>query len=551
MPTPAPVKPAKSAKGKKNEVAPQAPKEIQYPELEAYLCTGDEAITVEKAKELLGWQEVESGPYLFVDREGKKILCTNNSKNRPFSMTNCESLVQEILMRRWRFNHEPIILGKYGQVLNGQHQLVGLCLAEQDRVGSQKHYWAEKWDGPVVLEKLIGVGLEETDDVVNTMDTAKPRSLSDVIFRSEYFAHLSNEKRSEASRMLDHAIRFLWQRTGAKNDPFAGIRTHSESLDFIARHPRLLKAVSHIQKENKDKSLRKHIGLGYCSAMMYLMGCGKSDEIDYRDSEGTASEAKLDWSYWTKAQQFWTEFSRASQKPAEDLPFKPLCYVLAHLHDADTGARVSRHEVIACVAKAWHLFKDGEALTITDVRPEYRTDQEGVGHLVNVPDFGGIDIPVKGEEEPDPTPEEVTEGKKQARTRKAADKGEEQPPEDETPEQERARRKRIEDQKAKLLEDRAKRKGDTNPAPTLTPKEIKAKKAAEKKALEAEIKAKAKLNGGKPKSRKDIQAENTEKARQADAEARQAIEEDEDQEPEWFEEEFEDAFDNAGDEDEE
>src|SRR4051812_41844594 len=127
-------------------------REIKYPTFAVDECYGDSAITVEQAKILLGWTEdaAEAAEWgarepLFKDRFGKEIYCYNNIINRPIYWSTVEKLVQDHLLRQWEFNGEPIIIGKTGLILNGQHSLIALIMAEQDRVGgfkgSQERHW--------------------------------------------------------------------------------------------------------------------------------------------------------------------------------------------------------------------------------------------------------------------------------------------------------------------------------------------------------------------------------------------------------------------------
>src|SRR5262245_23709034 len=112
---------------------------ILYPEVTVRMCLGENPLTVEQARQLLGWEEetagVQFGPRHLVEVSrlvGRKIRCSNNINNRPIYKSDIESLQQEILRKRWRLNGETIIIGQSGLVLNGQHTLLGLILAEME-----------------------------------------------------------------------------------------------------------------------------------------------------------------------------------------------------------------------------------------------------------------------------------------------------------------------------------------------------------------------------------------------------------------------------------
>jgi len=225
-------------------------KEVVHPEVKIQLCKDDEALTAEQAKELLGWQE-EAGKqkfgkhYLLQDLSGGKIRCTKNVINRPLYPNKYESLQQEILHRRWRFNGEPIIVGKSDLLLNGQHQCVALILANQEWERDREK-WASFWPTPPTIDKVVIYGVEEDDETANTMDTCKARSLDDVIYRCQYFGLLEQGQCIALSRILSHAVRLLWDRTGQRLDAYAPEMNHSEAIDLINRHPRLIKAAKHI-----------------------------------------------------------------------------------------------------------------------------------------------------------------------------------------------------------------------------------------------------------------------------------------------------------------
>src|SRR5262245_37690440 len=149
----------------KKEKAGAVGRPIRHEKLSVEVFQGDRGLTAEQAKQLLGWQEeseaVKFGQdYLLVDRRGLKVRATNNTKNRPFDVQNCRALSQSMLLKQWRLNGEPLIIGQTDEVLDGQHTLVALVLAEQARLGyrdgkmdeGQKGHWRKVWDGPVRID---------------------------------------------------------------------------------------------------------------------------------------------------------------------------------------------------------------------------------------------------------------------------------------------------------------------------------------------------------------------------------------------------------------
>lgn len=403
-------------------------------------------------KTLLGWyEEPETGEkfgddFLFYDRNKKKVRLLNNLRNRPFYRNLAEGYMQEHLRRRWELNGEPIIVGKYGELLDGQHSLVGAVLAEQERLGNQKVYWADYWKSEITMERVVVYGIEGTDRVVNTMNTGKPRTITDVIFRSEYFQDLKPKDRKNVSRMLDYAIRTLWSRTWAMDNPFAPYRTHSEALDFVSRHEKLLEAVSFIYKTYaKDDNWEinsKRFGAGYAAGFLYLMGCSRSDEIDYKDADGVTSEKKLNWDYWEQARNFWAGLS-----DPKDAKFQQLRTSFAGLNDAQTGSGASREFKEALISRAWEVFISGTKFSEGNLKLKVsRSEDSGLYELNDFPSVGGIDKGPKSRREQVPTQEQVLKEAEAIKRQKLEAKAEDE-----------AAKKR-EEHKARLLANRQKKR---------------------------------------------------------------------------------------------
>lgn len=384
-------------KGKGKKVPPPAPREVLYEDIEARVARGDEALTPELAKELLGWQVapegVKEGVYVLGD---KRVFLTNNVRNRPLYMSHCEALQQEMLNNRWRLNGEAIIIGKTGLVLNGQHTLIALALAGEER---EKHasVWAQMWPKGVSIEKVIVLGVEEDDATVNTMDTCKPRSLMDVIYRSEFFAAMPSGQRKEASKRLSDAVKMLWHRTGAGLDAFAPRRTHAEALSFIERHPKILKCVKHVMEEDgTDRKIGRFLSPGYSAALLYLMGSSTTDR-DEKGGYSTAdprSEKQLDFRNWDKAQEFWTLLA------AGHVSMAPIREELGRILEKGVGSIAER---VALLVKSWCCWIDAGEIDPDDIALEYNVSTEGERVLAECPAIGGID-------EGNPTKDSQAEG---------------------------------------------------------------------------------------------------------------------------------------------
>lgn len=358
-------------------------------------------ITVAWARKALGYiEEMENVPIKDPhgkDINGKKFFCTNNISNRPIDWGKVVGLMQEILRRRWRLNGEPIIIGRTGLILNGQKQLLALIMAA---IEWHKHpgHWKDYWQEEPYIDKLVVAGIEEDDNVVNTLDTAQPRTLADVVARSHYFADLKLKQRKELASVTDYAIRMLWQRTGAFLDPQTAVmakgkglkRTHAESLSTLDRHPRLLECIKHIVEEDggKERRIFRYITLGAAAGLMYLMGASATErENDTQTGYlqvPQPSEAQIDWSLWDKAQEFWVKLA------AGDKSFAQLVEQMLELRQRAGGGR---NERIALLVQAWNLYADGKKFTPASLELQFtQDDRTGLQVLEGCPAMGGIDL---------------------------------------------------------------------------------------------------------------------------------------------------------------
>lgn len=340
-------------------------------------------ITEDEMKILLGWEEeTDGGPkfgedYTLLDRFNKKVRLKNNPINRPFYTSNAEGIVQELLTRHWQMNGETIIIGDKGNVLDGQHTGAALILANQD-VRKDPDKWKHTWpEGNVTLDKIVVYGISEDDKVVNTINTGKARSLSDVIYRSPVFAKLPEPRRQLASRVLDYAVKRLWTRTGVQHSTVAPRRTHSEAMDFIERHKTLLQFVKHVldedqppprkkkKEEEKDapsSTLGDYLPLGYAAAVLYLMAASATPYLDYYGSD-PVGEKEVDWKHKKKALEFFSMLAR-------DPKLQELREVLTEINDSPEGwGRVAEKDF--AVVSAWNLFLAGKPITRKEITPQY------------------------------------------------------------------------------------------------------------------------------------------------------------------------------------
>jgi len=360
---------------------PRTSRKTLYDKPSVKLCTGDQAITVNRAKELLHWQEEPEdatfeNDYLLRDRSKRKVRCHNNIRNRPFYRKIAEKLAQEILRGNWHFNMEPIIIGLTGLIISGQHRLIALILAV-DMFNEDRDAYPF-WESEPTLNIIINFGCSEEDEVVNTIDTGKPRSLGDVLYRSDHLKGFKAVERKRVARMIDYAVRLLWVRTEADPDNPV-VRTHSESMNFVERHPRILPCVEHVLEEEsgKEKRLSRLMSPGALVGFMYLMASSKTDPDVYHEER---NEENINFDLWDKASDFVVLLATSD---------KAIRGILTAIGNLEGGGSFTERSVI--IINGWHHYVAGTKITAANVKPKYIKTEDGFMTVTDAPVVGGID----------------------------------------------------------------------------------------------------------------------------------------------------------------
>lgn len=370
---------------------PAVPATLLYPEVKVKLARGADAVTVELAKALLGWEVVNVKDRAVVSELvalcGQHVRLTRNSKNRYLTVGWLLTLRQEHLQKRWRFNGETIVISETGQVLSGQHRLLSLILAEIERLGVNADHWKEKgWDAPVTMECMIVFGIPDDDDTFKTLNQGKPGTLAEILFRSSYFAKLDRDSRKTCAGLTDRAIRLLWHRTGSDSNPFAPRRTHGEAMDFLSRHQKLLKAVQHVFEKDDKRAIGRYVDPGAAAGLLFLMASAESD-LNVYAATTPPSQDGLTFSLWDKACEFWAAFA------GQGALFKHLKDAIIALTDPDSEGGGSLKARLILVVKAWLRFVLNKPVTEESLVLAYEKDEDGISHLVEkVPSVGGIDL---------------------------------------------------------------------------------------------------------------------------------------------------------------
>lgn len=426
-----------------------ATRPVKYPDVVIEICNSKltqkdakPSITMIKAKILLGWETedayaarmIKADPKLkpedckfdgmtpsgkiinslLEDMDKKKVVCWNNTHNRPLTLADVMKYCQDVLTGNFMFNLENIIVSKTEAINSGQHRLIALILACQMwRKNPEKYpFWKEE----PTIDSTIAYGAEEDPKTLRTIDNVKTRTLTDVFYTSPIFADKSNVDKKELSRMLDAAVDLLWKRTGSKTHDL--YQTHSASLDFFDRHKKIEEAVASIFDSNVERVLSApplELSPGQCSAMLYLMGASASDIGQY--SQATPpSEKHLDFSSWDKARKYWNLI--AAKAPTTIV----IGEALKLLTDENTLTGLTQAMKLAVLVKAWNEYAYDGALTIENLALQLsEPDNDGRRKLLECPVVGGIDVGVEIKEkaETEPTAEEIKAAKDAIRAQKA------------------------------------------------------------------------------------------------------------------------------------
>lgn len=426
----------KPESAKKEQPKQQRPKEFK---ISVDVYQGANRLTVEQAKELLGWTIVGpsekgqkgtgssyDGKFHIRDRKGNKILLKNNSTNRPFRPGLSKRYQSDMIRRKWHLNGESIVFDWMGKCQSGQHRLVGFILAEELRQSTDnKDQWVKKyWKGPIVIDALIVKGISDEAAVIDSIDQGQKRTLGDVFFRSEVFGDGSVEGgmkagstetvatdavRKTLTNILANAVRLVWLRSGGKKVGDAPHFPVSEAMEFYWQHERIKDAVLLIHKlEGGSKlggqKISKFLSMGYAAALMYLMSAANTDSDVWEElaPAGRGGEA-VDLSMEATAKIFWEKFASGANLSETD----PIYVLREALRSMDAGSADNRDEIVGMVIKAYNLWADNQdkkgnctyKASFKDLQMRRMENDMGKRVLAEDPRLGGIDIEGKPREE--------------------------------------------------------------------------------------------------------------------------------------------------------
>lgn len=159
-------------------------------------------------------------------------LADNKFENRNLSDRNVNRIARDIKAGKWIFDGNPIRFDNNGNILDGQHRLWAIVMAEKE------------------VESLVVRGLEE--GAVHTIDTGKSRNNADVL-------HFAGYKSTSALAALARlAIGYrrnkgdMWK--WAQDNSHARLSTQ-EILDEVEKNQVLVTILQHAQKLSFTKKL--------------------------------------------------------------------------------------------------------------------------------------------------------------------------------------------------------------------------------------------------------------------------------------------------------
>lgn len=366
---------------------------FQAGDVKATIANKD-AMTPEDAKRLLGWRsekdpnekEAFGDDYRFKDVDGAKIRLGNCQNNRPFRKGLALYYANEILRQKWRLNGETMSIDLTDDVQEGQHRLVGIIFAEQLRKKNPEPWKEYGTRGPVTVEAIVVTGISNEDDVVDTINLGQKRSLGDVLFRNHSFEKVTDKEQQGLANTLAGATRMAWICMGGRLVSDAPKFPHSEALDFIEKHPKLLDCVDHITVEDDgaEKQIRKFISLGYAAGLMYLMATSKTNTKKF-----DAGEEEPDTSLLEEAQKFWTLVASGASLEKGS----PILILRNFLTSSNAGSGHERDEIIAAVKLAWVAHLDKKKLEgVKDLKPGRLKVKGSDKTVLDMPYIGGLDV---------------------------------------------------------------------------------------------------------------------------------------------------------------
>lgn len=232
------------------------------------------------------------------------------------SKANYAKILEAMSSGEWELNGEAIKIARTGRILDGQHRL--MVAAEND----------------FTFQTLVVYGLE--DDVQDTMDTGKARSVADVLAIAGYANSVS------LASIVTGIIRK--ERYGLRAAVYDGSSSYQvtarQTLNRVEQEPSLT------ELPNLAYQMRKSGLNGKLSGILYYT----FSDIDQEDAD-----------------YFFTKLETGESLERND-PILVLRELLLNLKSSVKG-QVKTGYVAAVTIKAWNKFRSGEQISQLKFRP--------------------------------------------------------------------------------------------------------------------------------------------------------------------------------------
>ena len=305
-----------------------------------------------------------------VNAEMAEEWLKRNTDNRPLRPSLARNYRDELLRNKWRVNGEPIIFASDQTLLDGQHRLQAIVMAETTRKAQPKYY-REKYGvrGQIAVDMVVVHGVDHK--FADTIDIGQKRTAGDVLYRRQEFDADKYDDKEVKRLAKDLAVsaRLVWMRMGGKKVSDAPKFPHSEMIEFIEEHPQLRDATEFVYAQDDDKAVSAMISRGYLSGLLFLFG--------FSDGEGKI---------WDKAEEFVLAFAQGTGLKKDDP-----AYALRERLNRERAkpSPPSRDQIISWCVKAWNAFIDGEKMSLAKL----------VLKKLEVPRCGGYDVEIIDEVE--------------------------------------------------------------------------------------------------------------------------------------------------------
>jgi len=260
--------------------------------------------------------------FTITPEEARLILLNHNEKNRPLNQARCMKLAESIKRGEWQFNGDMIRFGKTGQLLDGQHRLQAIVIANQP------------------VRSMVCFNLE--DESFCTIDVdARPRNSSDVLAIDNY-AHYTT---------LAAALRLVML------FDYAGI-FYPRSSKFAPSAAQILQFAREIDRDfldeicrdaNNHKNVSRFVGKGFQIAFRFMLR-HRTDERHFDfdlESKGKEFIDKLD-----------SGTSLESNHPILQLRERYIANV------SDKSKKLNKETAYCLFVKAFYLFIHNKKLQV-------------------------------------------------------------------------------------------------------------------------------------------------------------------------------------------